>query len=187
MANATSASVPGAIELRLRDSSQLFNTLDPLPFRERDLAPDAVDYIVDWAEELPRDQPIRIVVHIQPEGQEKDAAPDLASALSTYFADRAKAETNEIRALFRDGRRAFAIGFALIVVVVAIGWQLSLSFSGALPYVVEQSLVVIGWVIIWRPAEMFLYGWVPMARRRKLYRRLAASTITVKNGPPAGA
>jgi hypothetical protein len=34
-------------------------------------------------------------------------------------------------------------------------------------------------VVIWRPAEMVLYDWLPMLRRRALYRRLASSRVVV--------
>lgn len=173
------------IELRVRDAAQLFNTLDPLPFRERDLAPDAEQYIVDWAEELPSDRPMRIVVHVQAPEPDAGAARDLPQAMGAFFTGRARSETLHMRALFRDGRRAFAIGLALIVAVVTFSWRLSLSFEGVLPSIVQESLVIIAWVIIWRPAEMFLYDWVPIARRRKLFRRLAAAEVKVLEEPPA--
>ena len=35
--------------------AQLFNTLDPFPFKERDLDSDVEEYIVGWARELPRE------------------------------------------------------------------------------------------------------------------------------------
>ena len=41
------------LEIYLADIRQLFNSMDPAPFRERDLDPNAADYIVEWAEELP--------------------------------------------------------------------------------------------------------------------------------------
>ena len=37
------------LELRLRELAQLFNSLDPAPFLDRDLADDAEDYIESWA------------------------------------------------------------------------------------------------------------------------------------------
>jgi hypothetical protein len=43
-----------AIEVRVEEISQLFDTLDPFPFRERDLDKQAEEYIVGWAHELPR-------------------------------------------------------------------------------------------------------------------------------------
>ena len=44
----------GTIELRVEELAQLFETLDPLPFRERDLDKDAEEFIVSWARELQR-------------------------------------------------------------------------------------------------------------------------------------
>ena len=40
------------IEIELRDLRQLFNTLDPAPFHERDLDPEAESYIVDALREI---------------------------------------------------------------------------------------------------------------------------------------
>ena len=42
----------------LRDVSQLFNSIDPSPFIERDFY--AEEFIVSWAQEFPRDDPIRL-------------------------------------------------------------------------------------------------------------------------------
>ena len=50
--------------MKLRKVSQLFNTLDPSPFRESDLALQAEDYIVDRALELSSNIPIEIVIHL---------------------------------------------------------------------------------------------------------------------------
>ena len=44
------------IKLKLRDMSQLFNSMDPSPFIEKDLDDDAEEFIVSWA----RNSPLRI-------------------------------------------------------------------------------------------------------------------------------
>ena len=46
------------IELRVQDVGQLFDTLDPFPFRDRDLDKEAEEYIVGWARELPSSAPV---------------------------------------------------------------------------------------------------------------------------------
>jgi hypothetical protein len=46
------------IEIRVNDIAQLFHTLDPFPFRERDLADEAEDYIVH--ERCPATDPSRL-------------------------------------------------------------------------------------------------------------------------------
>lgn len=59
-----SAATENLIEIRVNDIAQLFHTLDPFPFRDRDLADEAEDYIVSWAREMPSNRPFKIVVHI---------------------------------------------------------------------------------------------------------------------------
>lgn len=46
--------------------------------------------------------------------------------------------------------------------------------------IASESLVVFGWVAMWRPAEIFLYDWLPITRRRRLFRRLAAAEVEVR-------
>lgn len=45
-----------AIEIRIEEIAQPFHSLDPFPFRERDLDRDAEEFIVGWARELPTDR-----------------------------------------------------------------------------------------------------------------------------------
>jgi hypothetical protein len=65
------------IELRVDNIDQLFRTLDPYPFRERDLDREAEEYIVGWARELAGGQPIKIVVHFPDNEPQAKAAQDL--------------------------------------------------------------------------------------------------------------
>lgn len=168
------------IELRLRDVSQLFNMLDPFPFREGDISPEAERYIVDQAEDLPKGRPIAIVVHLETDEPDRGASPDLPQAITGWFATRAMDETRAIQTLFRDGRRAFLIGLVVLSTCLFIAWRMSLNFESSVARIFQESFIIVGWVVIWRPAEMFLYDWVPMVRRRKIYRRLAAASVTVK-------
>ena len=43
------------IEVRVAELRQLFNAIDPSPFRERDLDSRAEEFIVEWARDFPRD------------------------------------------------------------------------------------------------------------------------------------
>jgi hypothetical protein len=52
------------IEIRVAELRQLFNAIDPSPFRQRDLDPRAEEFIVDWASDLPADKPWALVVHL---------------------------------------------------------------------------------------------------------------------------
>src|SRR3954451_21160084 len=78
----TSKTAENVVEIRVDDIAQLFHTLDPFPFREKDLDREAEEYIVGWARELPADQPFRIIVHLPDDQSQADLARDLPEALS---------------------------------------------------------------------------------------------------------
>ena len=54
----------GRIEVRLRELPQLFNSMDPSPFHERDLDRDAEHFIVGWAQEHSLRKPMRLILHL---------------------------------------------------------------------------------------------------------------------------
>lgn len=169
------------IEIRLEDVSQLFETMDPFPFRDRDLAKEADAYIFDWASELPRDQPLEIVVHLPASVAQNAAVRSLQKSISNFFAYRSEAVGRELSDLLRVGRRTLMVGLAVLGTCLVAGQALSaLVSSNGVAHFVEEGLIIVGWVALWRPLEIFLYDWWPIAQQRKLYGRLADASVRVK-------
>src|SRR5712675_1035565 len=170
-----------AIEIRIEKIAQLFHSLDPFPFREKDLDNDAEEFIVGWARELPPDKPLRIVVHLPETEASTPEAHELGAALTRYFGYRARVISLDLKELFRVGRRALVIGVTVLSFSVIAGQTIAASVSPhPIGRVVEESLLIFGWVGNWRPIEIFLYDWWPIVRRRNLYRRLAAAQVELK-------
>jgi hypothetical protein len=58
-------------------------------------------------------------------------------------------------------------------IVVGVG-------TGNISRFAEESLIILGWVAFWRPIQIVLSDWWPLARRRVLYRRLAAAEVALR-------
>ena len=43
-----------------------------------------------------------------------------------------------------------------------------------------EGLLIIGWVGLWRPVEIFLYDWWPIRRRQQHFAALAAMPVDVR-------
>lgn len=179
--NNGAAIAAGAIEVRVSDVSQLFDTLDPFPFPERDLDKDAEEFIVGWARELPRDHPIRIVVHM-PGAEIAKSDPDaIAAAMNRYFTYRSGVIERDLHELFRVGRLSLAIGLSVLAAALFVSQTFTRLFASMpLGRFFEESLIIVAWVANWRPIEIFLYDWWPIVRRRNLYRRLANAPVELK-------
>lgn len=168
------------IEIRLERISQIFNMLDPFPFRERDLDADAEEFIVGWARELPAHAPIRILIHLPPEETRCPEARGVGEAIQNFFRERADAVSRELKELFRVGERMLVIGLGVLALCLFLARAAAGAFgSGTFGSFVVESLVILGWVANSRPLEIFLYEWWPLVRRRNLFRRLARAEVRV--------
>jgi hypothetical protein len=166
------------IEINLNRLPQLFNTLDPSPFHERDLDRDVEDYIIGWAEEIARQRPLALVIHLPADQVPGPGAPDLGEAIHNYFAYREGQERRRLRMLFRDGRIALLIGVIFLFCCALVrGLALSLGTPGD---ILGEGMLIIGWVAMWRPLEIFLYEWVPMRRRCRILGKLARMPVVVR-------
>ena len=66
------------IEVHIGELNQLFNAMDPAPFRERDLDPNAEAFIVETVKEMHHDErPLALVVYLDREAITADDAAAL--------------------------------------------------------------------------------------------------------------
>lgn len=171
----------GVIEVRVHEIAQLFNSLDPSPFRERYLDNDAEDFIVTWAQELPRNDPLQIIVHIPLKQARTAEEQRLAVAMTNYFDARSRRFEQEMKELFRTGRRHLWVGITVLTTCLFASQLLS-NIALAQPFsrIIEESLIIVGWVANWKPIGIFLYEWWPIKRRINLYRRLSDAEISIQ-------
>jgi hypothetical protein len=167
------------IEVFVDRIEQLFNSMDPSPFHERDLDDDAEEFIVGWAREFPRRDPVSLVVHVNQLPAHGDAQHLLETAVHNYFAYRAKLNRLDFRYLLKQGRTSLIIGLAFLTACMLTS-QLLRHRAGTLPIVLREGLIIAGWVAMWRPMEIFLYEWWPLLRRGRLYEKLSRMRVEVR-------
>ena len=175
--------IPGncrLIEVRVGELKQFFNAMDPSPFREKDLAPDAEEFIVGWARELPRDASLALLVHLdRPAGLPEEPAI-LRDAIREFFGLRSDTSRRRLRQLFRVGRTSLLIGLIFVAVTVGMGDFIANAMKGQrLGEMLRESLLIGGWVAMWRPLEIFLYDWWPIRSEARLYDRLSAMPVRI--------
>lgn len=167
------------IEVRVTELKQLFDSMDPSPFRERDLDPHAEEFIVSWARELPRGAPLTLIVHVDRITEEAHARA-LGSAINDFFRYRAEMSRRRLRELFRVGRVSLIIGLLSLTIAFGIGNLLgSVLADLRIGDLLREGVLIGGWVAMWRPLEIFLYGWWPIRRDAQLYDRLGAMPVNI--------
>jgi hypothetical protein len=110
------------VERRLERATELFDNHDPYPFRERRLDQAAEAYIVSHTENLPAGRRIHIVLHLPQQEVVSQAAAHLEEAITRHFSERAEATQRSLSQLSSNGRRALAIGLAVLALSVLVVW-----------------------------------------------------------------
>ncbi|MBK8972145.1 MAG: hypothetical protein IPM37_12515 [Hahellaceae bacterium] len=170
------------VEMQVSQVEELFNNLDPLPFGERDLDANAAAYILDSVQELPDKSPIRIRIYLS---SPPDAALQslVSTTVSRYFSYRARVNRQRLANQFRKGRISLLVGLLFLSACLGLSNLFeTLEFTGS--GVLREGLLIVGWVAMWRPLEIFLYDWWPPLGRAHLYERLARLPVELC-GPPS--
>ena len=90
-----------------------------------------------------------------------------------YFSYRSEQAAWKNRQLLREGWKNLVIGLAFLALCLFFAQFLSRYDAGTLVSILRESLIIGGWVAMWRPMEIFLYERWPGKRKQKLYSRLS--------------
>jgi hypothetical protein len=166
------------IELKLHDTNQLFNSLDPAPFNTKDLDQDAEEFIVSWALEFPGNEAICLRIHLDAPIAESEIAV-INEAIHHYFAYRTQLNRLEFSRLMRQGRVSLMIGLAFLAGCLGLSNFLLAGINSPAPQFLRESVTILGWVAMWRPIEIYLYDWWPIQKRGNIYLKLSRMTIEI--------
>jgi hypothetical protein len=174
------------ILLRLRELAQLFNSMDPSPFVDRDLDADAEEFIMSWARELAAGEELELVIHLA-SVPAADPTQDVQDSVRRYFESRAAIKRLEFGQLLRRGRLSLGVGLLFLAACLGLGGFVARAGFGTISTFIEEGLTIVGWVAMWRPLEIYLYDWWPLFEERRRLDRLARIRVrfVVADTPPA--
>ena len=136
--------------------------------------------MVSWMQEFPLHDPVELIIHLnqQPSGH-SDLRKLVETAVHHYFAYRAKLNRLEFRHLLKQGRKSLVIGLAFLGVCLTTRELLLRLQLGTLQAMARESLIIAGWVAMWRPIQIFLYEWWPLRRIGQLYEKMSRMHVEV--------
>lgn len=176
-----------SLRLSLRNVRQLFNSMDPSPFYERDLDEDAERFLLSSAQEAPPESALKLIVHLDeiPAEGRGETLELLNESIHNHFAERARLAQMEFRRLLREGRTSLGIGLVFLMTCLGAAEIVAATLEGVFPDILRESLMIAGWVAMWRPLEVYLYDWWPVRRQQEVFRRMAHMPIELKiDGAP---
>jgi hypothetical protein len=164
------------VDVRVPAIENLFDKRDPAPFRERDLDPSLREYLVESAEDLLSRGPPRLVFWL-----EKPCAPnELEEPVRAHFNYELERLTRNRHRDVRLGYVALLIAFSLIALFISLAQFVAAELTTPFGAALKETLIISGWVLLWRPVEVLIYDGLPWRRRRAVLRNLLVSPIDVR-------
>jgi hypothetical protein len=179
---ATSARPIHHLELRVRELGQLFNSMDPTPFLNKDLDREAEAFIESWAVGFPTSSRLHITVHLKEMPPGGDPTALVTESIHNYFVHKSGLMRRDLQRLLKRGRTSLLIGLAFVAVCLLGAEAIGKGPGSAVLMVARESLLIVGWVAMWRPLEIFLYDWWPLARWIRVYHNLSQAHVRVVQG-----
>lgn len=165
-----------AVSIHIHDLSQLFNSLDPSPFWDRDLDRAAAEFIEEEFSEKLSAETWNLYVHAHDGGT---SPRDLQTAIENYYGRMASSARRALREHLWSGEWTLVAGMLVFLLSMAVRSMLG-KLIGTLPQMLDEGLIILAWLALWRPAEMLLYEWMPLRRKEQLFERLARIRVFVR-------
>lgn len=162
------------IEIRLERLEQLYDLLDPAPFRDKALDRAAEAYLLECAEDAPGNEPVRLKVRVPSALVPREA--EVAEAVHAHF--RWLWTRAEKRRVARARMHRFAMLLGVLVLLAALGVRrLVETHAEGAADILREGLLILGWVALWRPVEWVLFDTWEHRQRRSALERLATAEV----------
>ncbi len=168
------------IEIDLLSIMQIFNSLDPSPFFEKQLDTDAEDYIVGTVNDFPKKTQFTIVIYLPKEFFNTDEARAIPAAIRHHFEYKALETDRQFRQRARFGRFNLVVALVFLAFSLFVKYEILRIGNGLLFYFISEAFTIAGWVALWAPVTLLLYELYPIIQTKKVYERIADMEIEIR-------
>lgn len=168
------------IEIKIKRINQLFNSLDPSPFLEKDLDDDACEYIVSSVSEHHMGAKQKIVIHMPLDQQKKVSPHEIEKALHNFFEYKKMLAEKSIRLKLEEGQLSFIVGLSFLAICLFIGSLISKTYDSFFSTIIVEGPVIGGWVAMWKPISNILYDWWPLNKEKRIFDKISKMRVEFK-------
>jgi hypothetical protein len=130
--------------------------------------------------------PVRLVFYLPEESTGSAEARTLPAAIHNYFAYRSHQRTLMLREMLRRGLISLLVGLLFLILCLTLRQFVPESGWGTAGEVLREGLLIVGWIALWRPVEIFLFDWWPIRRDQRLLAWIARQPVEVRPQHAAG-
>ncbi|CAG9933372.1 hypothetical protein [Candidatus Nitrotoga arctica] len=166
------------IILQLQSVDQMLMLPESPFYPNRMLSPDAEEFLAEEAATQPYHARVYLKVHLPSEAANR--AHEIESAIHKHFAYLKNKSERKLKQTLQLGWRSLLISIVFLSLLISLAtFAAQLLPEGGLSITFREALVILGWVALWRPADLLLYEWRPFKREVNLFSRLEQCKVEI--------
>ena len=169
------------IILELNEVDQLLIAPDSLFYGKRMLSSDAEEVIIEEATMASSNDHIHLKIYLHKD--EISRKDEILTAIHQHFFYRRKKSERELKRVLELGWTTLLISIVFLGLLVFLTlFVIKLLPESGLSLTFREILIILGWVALWRPADLLFYEWRPFKREVKLFRKLEQCMVEIVTG-----
>lgn len=165
------------IEIVVFSLEQLFDKRDPNPFLTKDLDEDASDYIITSAEEIGVKKLGKLKIYVR-SPTEAHSPLLIQKSIHKFFTYRLELNRRKIKKTLSTGYKALIIGLVFLAFSVFLSRFIgNFEEKTFINNFLKEGFLLLGWVSMWKPVNVFLYDWWPIIEDQKILKALSEIKI----------
>jgi hypothetical protein len=169
------------IILELNDVDQLLIAPDSLFYGKRMLNTDAEEIIIEQAIMASSNGHIHLKIHLHMD--EISRMDEISTAIHQHFIYRLKKSERQLKKVLELGWQSLLISIVFLGLLVFLTLVIiKLLPEGGVSLTFREILIILGWVALWRPADLLLYEWRPFKREVNLFRKIEQCNVEIVTG-----
>jgi hypothetical protein len=126
------------------------------------------------------------MIHLPSAEVSAENEDSLKKAIKNHFSYKKLLTEIELRRLLYQGRRNLIIALVFLFLCLLTIRLLSTIEESVIKTLFSEGLLIIGWVAMWNPIDIFLYGWWPIVHKRNVYQKIIDMDVSIGTGTQAG-
>jgi hypothetical protein len=166
------------IILNLENVDQVLITPVEAVYGNRRLNHNAEEFLIEESEKHSYRTAIYLRVYLPRDALNR--AREIEAAVHQHFTYRKNKSLKQLNRTLQFGWRSLLVAIVFLSLLVLFTLLVIRRIpEGGLSIIFREILIILGWVALWRPADLLLYEWRQFKRDATLFERLAQCKIEV--------
>lgn len=140
------------------------------------LDPTVEEFLIEEAEGLAGRGDITLFIKADERQPAREAV--IAEDIRRHFVYSSRKSEITVNRILRLGWRSLLVSFAFLIVMFLIAFAITTFLpENTIMITFRELFIILGWVALWRPADLLLYDWRIYKRKGKLLARIAQCKV----------